>query len=88
MPLRAIDDMSISEITLSSQIKQEQDKELTQMLAWVMYNGAALVGLAVNDPKRFPKIEDAFPTLFEQKGQQDWRVMKARMEDFAKARNG
>ena len=71
-----------------AQIKQEQNKELAQTLAWVMYNGAALMAVAVNDPKRFPRLEEAFLSLFERKDQQDWRLMKARMEDFAKARNG
>ena len=55
-----------------------------QTLAWIAYNGAALTGIAVNNPKSFPKIEDAFPSLFEQKEQQDWWVMKQRVEDWAK----
>lgn len=56
------------------------------MMAWIVYNGAALTGVAVNDPKKFPKIEDAFPSLFEKKEQQDWWIMKERMENFAKAK--
>ena len=54
------------------------------MLAWLCYNCAALTGVAVNDPKKFPAIEEAFPSLFEKKTQQDWWVMKQRVEDFAK----
>lgn len=67
-------------------IKQEQNLEITKSLAWIAYNGAALVGIAVNDPKRFPTIEEAFPSLFERKEQQDWWIMKQRVEEYAKAK--
>ena len=76
--------MSTDEIALSTQVKHEQKKELAQMLAWIIYNGAALIGVAINEPKKFPKLEDAFPNLFEKKEQQDWRVTKERMEAYAK----
>jgi len=80
--------MTTDEIALAAQVKQEQNKEQAKMLAWAVYNGAALMAVAVKDPKKFPKIEDAFPNLFEPKGQQDWRIMKERMEEFAKAKRG
>ena len=76
----------MDEIALAANVRQEQNKELAQMIAWIVYNGAALTGVAINDPKKFPKIEDAFPSLFEKKEQQDWWVMKERMESFAKAK--
>ena len=57
------------------------------MMAFLAYNGAALSGVAMNDPKKFPSIEDAFPSLFEKKEQQDWWVMKQRMENYAKVKN-
>ena len=79
--------MTVENIALAAQVKQEQSKELAQTLAWVMYNGAALTGIAVNSPKNFPQIEEAFPSLFERKEQQDWWVMKQRVEDWAKAKN-
>lgn len=79
--------MTAEDIALAVQVKQEQNKELVQILAWVVYNGAALTGIAVNSPKNFPQIEEAFPSLFEQKEQQDWWVMKQRVEDWAKAKN-
>lgn len=78
--------MTVEDIALAMQVKRKQNKEFTQMLAWIIYNGAALVGIAVNNPKKFPQIEDAFPSLFESKAQQDWWVMKQRVEDFAKAK--
>ena len=86
IPFSKIGNMSTDEIALASQVKQEQNKELAQMLAWTIYNGAALMAVAVNEPKKFPKLEDAFPSLFEREIQQDWRVMKERMEAFAKAK--
>jgi hypothetical protein len=78
--------MTVEDIALAAQVRQEQNKELAQTLAWIVYNGAALTSVAVNDPKKFPKLEDAFPSLFERKEQQDWRVMKERMENWAKAK--
>lgn len=57
------------------------------MLAWIGYNAAALTGIAMNDPKKFPSLEEAFPALFEQKEQQDWRKMKERIEKFANLKN-
>ena len=76
--------MTAEEIAIAAQARQNQTKEFSQILAWIVYNGAALAGVAVNDPKRFPHLEDAFPSLFEKKEQQDWWVMKERMEAFAK----
>ena len=49
-------------------------------------HGAALTGVAVNDPRRFPALEEAFPSLFEKKEQQDWWVMKQRVEEYGKAK--
>lgn len=75
----------MKDIALSAQARQDTTKDFTQILAWIVYNGAVLTGIAINDPKKFPKMEDAFPSLFEKKDQQDWWVMKERMESFAKA---
>jgi len=88
IPFAEIRNMSTDEIALTSQVKQEQNEELAQLLAWIAYNTAALIAVAVNDPKKFPTLEEAFPSLFKQKGQQqqDWRIMKERMETFAKAK--
>lgn len=79
--------MTAEDIALAAQARQEQNKEFAQILAWIMYNGAALTGIAVNDPRKFPKLEDAFPSLFEKKEQQDWWVMKQRIDDFAKGKH-
>ena len=84
--------MTADDIALLAQIRYEREyereKNFAATLASIMYNGAALIGIAVNEPRKFPKIGDAFPGLFERKeqDQQDWRIMKQRMEDFAKAK--
>jgi len=83
---RDVGGMTVDEIALAAAARQEQNKELAQTLAWIVYNGAALTGVAINDPKKFPRIEDAFPSLFERKEQQDWWVMKERMESFKRAK--
>ena len=57
------------------------------MMAWLIYTGASLVTVGFNDPKKFPSIEEAFPTLYEKKEQQDWWIMKQRVEAYAKAKN-
>lgn len=64
--------------------ESEKQRDFYQMLAWIGYNCAALSGVAINDPRKFPSFEEAFPTLFEKKEQQDWRVIKERVEKFAK----
>ena len=79
--------MTPEDVSQAALARQEQNKTLAQTLAWIVYNGAALTGVAVNDPRRFPKLEDAFPSLFERKEQQDWRIMKDRVESYARAKN-
>lgn len=51
----------------TEQIKQEQNKGSAETLAWIIYNGAALMGGAVNDPKKIPAIEEAFPSCLIRK---------------------
>jgi len=80
--------MTAEDIALSTQVRQDRIKEFTQLLAWIVYNGAALTGVAINDPKKFPALEDAFPSLFEKREQQNWWVAKQRMEAFAATKKG
>lgn len=79
--------MAPVDIKIAADVELEKQKEFYRMMAWLAYNCASLVAVGVNDPKKFPALEDAFPNLFERKEQQDWWVMKERMEDWAKARN-
>lgn len=78
--------MTVEDIALSVQARQDRDREFAQLLASIVYNGAALTGVAVNNPRKFPRLEEAFPGLFEKKEQQDWRVMKLRLENYAKVK--
>lgn len=57
------------------------------MMAWLIYTGASLTAIGFNDPKKFPSLEDAFPSLFEKKEQQNWIAMKERVEAFRKEQN-
>ena len=78
--------MTSADVVMAAQVRQEQNKEFAQTLAWIIYNGAALTGVAINDPRKFPKLEEAFPTLFERKEQQDWWIMKERVQNWATAK--
>ena len=79
--------MTVEEIAWTASARRDQTRELAQLLAWVVYNGASLIGVAVNDPRKFPRIEEAFPSLFEKQEQQDWRVMKQRIEAWRETKN-
>ena len=86
MPLREAEGCTPGEIALAAETEKEKQQAFYQVLAWLCYNAAALTGVAVNDPKQLPTLEDAFPSLFERKEQQDWWVMKERIENFRKNR--
>jgi len=75
--------MTAKDIELATNVHYEKNKEFVKLLAWAVHNGAALVGIAINDPKKYPRLGEAFPHLFEQEEKQDWQLMKARMEAFA-----
>jgi hypothetical protein len=63
-----------------------RQKDFYRIMAWLIYTGASLTAVGFNDPKKFPTIEEAFPTLFEKKEQQDWWVMKERVETYRKGK--
>jgi hypothetical protein len=50
-PWRDIGGMTAGDIAIAAQVRHEQDKELAQTLAWIMYNCAALTGIAVKAKK-------------------------------------
>ena len=80
--------MSADEIEFVVRAGQDEKEEQLQKQAWLLYNHAALSSVAVNDPKKFPTLQNAFPSLFKQTetSKQDWRLMKERMEEYAKAK--
>lgn len=74
--------MTPAEVQLAVNVETEKQKDFYKMLAWIGYNCAALVGVAMNNPQKFPTLEDAFPSLFEAKEQQEWWIMKERVEEY------
>ena len=74
------------EIQTAVEIESERQKDFYKMLAYIVYTGASLTAVGFNNPKQFPSIEQAFPNLFEKEEQQNWVVMKERIEAFAKAK--
>ena len=72
-----------SEIQLAVDVEKEKLMDLYKTMTWIGYNCAALIGVAINNPQKFPTLEEAFPTLFETTIQQDWWIMKERVEKFA-----
>lgn len=82
IPYRDYAFMTPEEVIMVANAEQEKQTEFIRMLAWLIYNNAALTVVGFNDPKKFPSLEDAFPSLFEKKQQQDWWVMKQRVEDY------
>ena len=78
--------LTADDVATVVEVHTEKQKDFYRTLAWLVYNGASLAAVGFNDPKRFPTLEEAFPSLFEQKEQQDWWVMKQRVETWAKAK--
>ena len=79
-----IDGLTPGDIVDIVNIEAEKQKDFYQMMAWIVYTGAYLTAIGYNNPKKFPTIDEAFPTLFEKKEQQDWRIMKERVEQYKK----
>lgn len=86
MPPADIPALTADDVATVVEVHAEKQKDFYRTLAWLVYNGASLAAVGFNDPKRFPTLEEAFPSLFEQKEQQDWWVMKQRVETWAKAK--
>ncbi|MCY9513318.1 hypothetical protein [Paenibacillus apiarius] len=59
-----------------------------QIQASLVYKLGNLIGIAVNDPAKFPKVNDAFPGLFDdpKTKQQNWQLMKERIAAYAAER--
>lgn len=74
------------EIQKAVGVESDRQKDFYKMLAYIVYTGASLTAVGFNNPKQFPSIEQVFPNLFEREEQQDWRIMKQRVELFAKAK--
>ena len=84
VPYKDIGALTPADIAAVQEAETEKHKDFYRMMAWLFYTGAYLTAVGVNAPKKFPSIEEAFPTLFEEKEQQSWWVMKERVEQYSK----
>lgn len=83
IPFKDIGGLTPQEINTAVTVESEKQKDFYRMMAWLVYNNAQLTAVGFHNPKKFPSLEDVFPNLFEHKEQQDWWVIKQRMEDYA-----
>lgn len=74
-------------IQTAPETESDRQKDLYKMMAYIVYTGASLTAVGFNNPKQFPSIEQAFPNLFEREEQQDFRLMKQRVESFSEIKN-
>ena len=88
--MRELDMLTPEDITDIVDVETEKQKDFFRMMAWLIYTGASLTAVGIHNPKSFPTLEDTFPSLFEKKEQQDWWVMKQRVEEYRrmKVRDG
>lgn len=81
-------DMTYSEILAAIKGNHRRVESEFKTQAALVYKLGHLIGFAVNQPKDYPTIYDTFPGLFGDppKKQQNWEVMKARVEEYAAER--
>lgn len=80
-------EMTYKEIKTAIEGKQKSIKQDMQIQANMIHQLGSLIGVAVNEPKKYPRTaKEAFPKLFDDAKpptkQQDWQVMKARIEQY------
>lgn len=81
-------DMTYAEIMAAIEGNQRKTKLEMQIQASMIHQLGSLVGIAFNDPKKYPSsAKEVFPSLFEEEieeepKQQDWQVMKERIERY------
>lgn len=81
-------DMTYAEIVAVINVYRKNFKEDLQMQAMFAHKLAGLIGLAVNEPKKYPSTaKEAFEKMgiFDEEKEpvkQDWRIMKERMNRY------
>lgn len=89
-------DLTIAEIKLIVKVENQKTENRTKEEARKIYSLASLIGVAFasnnplcNGKVKYPKIYEVFPSLFEAEKpqQQDWRIAKERLLNFANAHN-
>lgn len=84
-------DMTYREIITAIEGYQKRFKNDLQIQAMLIYKMGELVGIAVNEPKKYPKnAKEAFKKtgIFDNSGdeeikKQDWQIMKERVNRYA-----
>lgn len=83
-------DMTYGEIITQIKAYRQKEKVQMQLQAMFIYKLGSLVGIAFNDPKKYPSnVKQAFKEMgiFDEDinitKQQDWRIMKERMNRYA-----
>lgn len=81
-------EMSAGEAEKLISLRQKHQREQVEMQAAFVWRLGNLVRIGVNDPKKYPSLEEEFPQLFQKKERQqtDWRIMKARVKAYAQAK--
>lgn len=83
-------EMSAGEVERLISQRQKQQREQTEMQAALVWRLGNLVRIGVNDPKKYPSLEEEFPQLFcknnGKRKQTDWRVIKARVKAYVQAK--
>lgn len=79
----------IAEVINVYRKKQEDESRLRlKEQACISYTNACLTAIALYNPKKLPStVEEAYPNLFGMKQKsQDWREIKAYMQNFSRQR--
>lgn len=80
--------MTLAEIREEIEAFNRMHKNQMQEAAALIYGAAALIRVAVHEPKHFPhSAKTAFPGLFETPSVTDWHIVKANMSAIAQAHN-
>lgn len=80
--------MTYKEISITIEAYDKNHKEEIQMQALFTYKLGELIGIAVNDPKKYPNnAKEAFKQMkiFDedtQNEQQDWQITKERINRY------
>jgi hypothetical protein len=87
-------DLTIKEVSILIEAYNKHQKEQLQWEAQLCYDNAMLIGrttafIMSGGKDKIPQKYEVFPTLFEKPTpqQQDWRIAKERLMNFAKAHN-
>lgn len=79
--------MSANEVEDLITAKKKAENEQRKWQLQLIWNLGQLDSFAFNDPKKYPTLERAFPSVFTSHNQTNWQQIKARMMAYASAKN-